>query len=199
MTEQGGIPVKSQTAVNWAQPALMLPALMLPALILSAFILIAITGMAQGQSQPVTSDADQPIDINADNLEVQQDKNLAVFSGNVIAVQGRIKLRAEQLKVWSRPADSAASGGGSGTIIRIDAIDKVFVSSPAETAQGDIGIYEVADQRLTLTGTVVLTRGQNVLRGNKLVMNMATGQSQISGGRVHGRFVPPKRGGKGAK
>lgn len=170
----------------------------LPAMMLSAFMLIAGTGMAQGQGQPVTPDADQPIDINADNLEVQQDKNLAIFSGNVIAVQGRIKLRAERLKVWYRPADAAASGGANGTIIRIDAIDKVFVSSAAETAQGDIGIYEVADQRLTLTGAVVLTRSENVLRGNKLVMNLATGQSKISGGRVHGRFVPPKRNGKGA-
>ena len=69
----------------------------------------------------------------------------------------------------------------------------MFVSSATETAQGDLGIYEVAKQRLTLTGAVILTRGENVLRGNKLVMNIATGQSQFSGGRVHGRFVPPKR------
>ena len=148
-----------------------------------------------GPSGPGTLDSDQPIDISADNLEVQQDKNLAIFTGNVIAVQGRIKLRAEQLRVWYRPSSEKPDGGarGGGTIIRIDAINKVFVSSATETAQGDLGIYEVADQRLTLTGTVILTRGGNVLRGKKLVMNMATGQSRISGGRVHGRFVPPKR------
>ncbi len=158
--------------------------------------LLALTSAAQGQTRPVTPDADQPIDINADNLEVRQDKNLAIFSGNVIAVQGQIKLRAEQLRVWYRTSADSGSGnaaGNNGTIIRIDAIEQVFVSSATETAQGDIGIYEVADQRLTLTGAVILTRGENVLRGNKLVMNLATGQSQISGGRVHGRFVPPKR------
>ena len=158
--------------------------------------LLALNSAAHGQTRPATADADQPIDINADNLEVQQDKNLAIFSGNVIAVQGQIKLRAEQLRVWYRASADSGSGsaaGNNGTIIRIDAIDRVFVSSSTETAQGDIGIYEVADQRLTLTGAVVLTRGENVLRGNKLVMNLATGQSKISGGRVHGRFVPPKR------
>jgi lipopolysaccharide export system protein LptA len=161
-----------------------------------ALSLLVLSAVAQGQSRPATPDADQPIDINADNLEVQQDKNLAIFSGNVIAVQGRIKLRAEQLRVWYRTSADGGSGanaGNNGTIIRIDAIEQVFVSSATETAQGDIGIYEVADQRLTLTGAVVLTRGENVPRGNKLVMNLATGQSQISGGRVHGRFVPPKR------
>jgi lipopolysaccharide export system protein LptA len=166
-----------------------------------AFSIMLPIGVAYGQSQVQSQDksgvvdAEQPIDISADNLEVQQDKNLAIFSGNVIAVQGQIKLRAVTLRVWYRQAGQAAPDGGSvgGTIIRIDAIDKVFVSSASETAQGDLGIYDVPEQRLTLTGAVVLTRGQNVLRGNKLVMNMATGQSRISGGRVHGRFVPPKR------
>ena len=149
---------------------------------------------AQGQSRALVSD--QPIDINADQLEIQQDKNLAIFKGNVIAEQGHIKLRAEQLQVWYKQSSENSSQDdimAGGTIIRIDAIDNVFVSSASETAKGDFGVYEIAKQRLTLTGTVILTRGENVLRGKKLVMNMTTGQSQLSGGRVHGRFVPPKR------
>ena len=153
-------------------------------------------GVAQGQNQPPALDSDQPININADDLEVLQDQSLAIFSGNVVAVQGRIELRAEQLQVWYRPASDSGSnkaGSANSTIIRIDAIDKVQVSSATETANGDMGVYDVAEQRLTLTGAVVLTRGQDVLRGSKLVMNLATGQSLISGGRVHGRFVPPKR------
>ena len=149
---------------------------------------------AQGQSRALVSD--QPIDINADQLEIQQDRNLAVFKGNVIAEQGHIKLRAEQLKVWYKQSSENSSRDdimAGGTIIRIDAIDDVFVSSASETAKGDFGVYEIGKQRLTLTGTVILTRGDNVLRGKKLIMNMATGKSQLSGGRVHGRFVPPKR------
>ena len=148
----------------------------------------------QGQS-PAPA-VDQPIDINADQLEIQQEKNLAIFTGNVIAEQGHIKLRAEQLKVWYKQPSKTSSQDdimAGGAIIRIDAIDQVFVSSATETAKGDIGVYEIAEQRITLTGTVILTRGDNVLRGKTLVMNIATGQSQLSGGRVHGRFVPPKQ------
>ena len=159
-------------------------------------------GVARGQNQPAALDSDQPININADDLEVLRDQNLAVFSGNVVAVQGRIELRAEQLNVWYRPPSDSGSnktGSANSTIIRIDAIDKVQVSSATETANGDMGVYDVAEQRLTLTGAVVMTRGQDVLRGNKLVMNLATGQSRISGGRVHGRFVPPERKNGSAK
>ena len=149
---------------------------------------------AQGQSRALV--ADQPIDINADQLEIQQHRNLAIFRGNVVAEQGHIKLQAGQLKVWYSQSSERSSSDDimtGGTIIRIDAIDQVIVSTATETARGDIGIYEIAKQRLTLTGTVILTRGKNVLRGKKLVMDMATGQSQLSGGRVHGRFVPPKQ------
>ena len=166
------------------------------AALICVFLIIA---PAQGQSRALL--ANQPIDINADQLEIQQDSNLAIFKGNVIAEQGHIKLRAEQLQVWYKQSSENSSQDdimAGGTIIRIDAIDNVFVSSASETAKGDFGVYEIAKQRLTLTGNVILTRGENVLRGKKLVMNMATGQSQLSGGRVHGHFVPPKRK-KGAK
>lgn len=161
-----------------------------------AVLISVLLFMAPALSQSRAKVADQPIDINADQLEIQQDRNLAIFKGNVIAEQGHIKLRAEQLKVWYRQTSANASQDdimAGGAIIRIDAIDQVFVSSLTETAKGDVGIYEVAKQRLTLTGTVVLTRGENVLRGKMLVMDMATGQSQLSGGRVHGRFLPSKQ------
>mgnify|MGYP003985273331 CR=1 FL=1 len=55
-----------------------------------AFSIMLPIGVAYGQSQVQSQDksgvvdAEQPIDISADNLEVQQDKNLAIFSGNVV-------------------------------------------------------------------------------------------------------------------
>ena len=69
----------------------------------------------------------------------------------------------------------------------------MFVSSPEETAQGDNGIYDVQSKQIVLTGAVVLTRGENVVRGQRLVMNMETGRSQMKGGRVQGVFVPTKK------
>ena len=147
---------------------------------------------AQGTADML--DSDQPIEINADSLEVKQNEQLAVFRGNVDATQGRIKLRADELRVHYADAQPGAEGV-SGAIRRIDAVGNVFIWSPTETAQGDTGIYEVDRKVITLTGQVVLTRGQNVLRGNRLVMNTATGVSTIDagGGRVKGLFVPPPK------
>lgn len=166
---------------------------------------LALLGLLVGPAEAASNrptlqhNADLPIEINADSLEVQQDKQLAVFRGNVDAKQGEIRLRAQELKVWYRSGGdkAAAAADIGGSIVRIDAVGQVFINSPQETARGDLGVYDVASREITLTGDVVLTRGENVIRGEKLVMDMDTGLSRMhggAGGRVRGLFTPPKQG-----
>ena len=141
-------------------------------------LLVVGAGPTSAQDQLVRgADADQPIQIDADSLEVQQSKNLAIFKGNVEAVQGRINMRANEIRVWYKSDQEGKSSDPAtgGTIVRIDAIGKVFVSSPDETAQGDIGVYDVPEKRITMTGNVVLTRGDNVIRGEKLFLEVIDG------------------------
>lgn len=163
----------------------------------AAALLACLAGLLLSAAPPAQAqdhDADQPIAINADSLEVLQKDRRAVFRGNVDAQQGRILLKADELEVHY----SGKDGGGqvAGSITRIDARGSVFVSSPTETAQGDVGVYDVGAKEITLTGKVVLTRGDNVVRGQRLVLNLATGKSRIEGGRgrVRGYFVPSRKG-----
>lgn len=167
----------------------------MPRLTMLALALVGLLYAAPAAAQsgnPLQADTDQPIEINADSLEVQQDNNLAIFTGNVDAIQGRIRLRADRLMVWYRPGGSEGADV-QGTINRIEAVGNVFISSPDETAQGENGVYDVPNSQIVLTGSVVLTRGENVVRGNRLVMNLKSGRSQMQGGRVKGLFVPPKK------
>jgi lipopolysaccharide export system protein LptA len=171
--------------------------LTLPACLVSLLLLSAAAAAAQGLLGK--RDGDQPIEINADSLEVLERERVAIFRGNVDALQGRIRLKADELKVHYK---GGAEGGGSltGAITRIDAAGGVFLSSPTETAQGERGIYLVERREITLSGKVVLTKGDNVIRGQSLVMNMDTGYSKIEGGgapgeRVRGLFVPQGGGG----
>ena len=151
------------------------------------------------QSKPLSSlDTDNPIEITADSLEVKQDENIAIFRGNVDALQGEMRLRADELTVHYRSAKG--NGSGVNAIGRIDAAGSVFITSSRETAQGEIGVYDVENNVITLTKNVVLTRGDNVIRGNRLVLNLTTGQSRVdggvgatrSGGRVRSLFVPKR-------
>ena len=142
-------------------------------------------------------DTSLPIEITADSLEVQQEEQLAVFTGNVDAVQGELNLRADRLVVHYR-----TNAAESNAIRLIEAFGNVFLSSPSEIAQGAKGLYNLDTDTVELTGDVVLTRGESVIRGDLLVMDLATGKSRVTGnaagtkaggqasGRVKALFVP---------
>lgn len=148
--------------------------------------------------------SDAPIEIASDALEVLQNERKAIFTGNVIATQGEINMRSNTMTVFYREtADGAAetsdAAGSMGKgIYRIDAEGGVVFTSPTETAQGDKAIYLVDNDTLDLVGNVFLTRDKNVLKGTKLVYNLKTGRSVLTGGasattgggRVRGLFVP---------
>jgi len=170
---------------------------------------------ALAQAKPAIAQ-NQPIEISADTLDVFQAEHKAIFTGNVIAVQGTTQMRSARMVVFYRenadkaaPAAVAAKSSTPQGIYRIDADGGVVFATPAETAQGDQAVYKVDADTIDLTGkTVTLTRGQNVLKGNQLIYNLATGRSMLTasgtevkadgGGtkpaRVHGLFVPKSDG-----
>ncbi|WP_159709545.1 lipopolysaccharide transport periplasmic protein LptA [Geminicoccus flavidas] len=176
----------------------------------AAFALIACLPAAIAAAQESNGlaghDSRQPIEITSDTLTVEQPKQLATFAGNVDAVQGDMKLRADRLLVHYARNEAAEGGSGAGggadpadnSIRMIEAFGKVVITSPAESAQGDAGVYDVVAGTMQLTGDVVLTRGENVIRGNRLDMDLNTGLSTVSGGkrseRVRAVFTPENGG-----
>jgi lipopolysaccharide export system protein LptA len=147
-------------------------------------------------------DGGRPVEIVADKLVVDQNRQLATFSGNVNAVQGDMNLRADQLRVFyveqDKTRDRAAAAADDQSIRRIEADGNVLLTRPGETAEGDAGVYDPIERTLVLEGNVVLTRAQNVIRGTRLDSNLETGVSIVTaaGGkrdqRVRALFVPER-------
>jgi lipopolysaccharide export system protein LptA len=146
-----------------------------------AALLLALLAGGPLAAQSLRHDSSLPIEITADRLEVLQQQQLATFSGNVDAVQGDLVLSADQLRVYYDQADAPAGAGAGGgrSIRRIEAVGNVFVTSPRETAAGEFGTYEVATSLITLEGQVVLTQDDNVIRGQRLEVDLASGRSQV--------------------
>lgn len=188
----------------------------------SRFVVLAVLATLGGQAtfgsggavgQSLDHDSSQPIEISADSLEVAQEEQIATFAGNVDAVQGDLVLSADELKVHYEGKDSGVgiAAGGSNTIRRIDAVGHVIIASPEETAEGDHGTYDVPAKMVTLEGKVVLTRGANVIRGERLELDLVSGKSRIvgaetsvadgdqetSGERVKALFTPKAKGDDG--
>mgnify|MGYP001217566692 FL=1 len=138
------------------------------------------------------SDPGKPIEVEADALEVQDDSNTATFIGNVRVVQGDIRMKADRITVFY----SSAQGGSR--IGKIAASGNVLVSAPDnQTASGDWANYLVATRHIEMGNSVVLRQGENVIRGSRLTVDLASGHARGSGsenggtGRVKGLFQPP--------
>lgn len=168
-------------------------------------MVVALAGLWLGLAVPAHAalgNSDQPIEISSDKLDVIQAEHKAIFSGNVIAVQGTTNMRAEKMTVYYRDSGAGKSSGDTGQgISRIDAEGSVVFTTPEEAARGDKGIYNVDTDTIELMGgNVTLTRDKNILKGTHLNYNMKTGRSVLSSGngavtggkpaRVRGLFVP---------
>lgn len=181
--------------------------------VLAALFGPVMLGSERAISQSLDHDSTQPIEISADSLEVAQEEQIATFAGNVDAVQGDLVLSADELKVHYEGEEGGVgiAAGNSSTIRQIDAAGNVIITSPLETAEGDHGTYDVLSKMVTLEGEVVLTRGANVIRGERLEMDLVSGKSRIvgtetsvadgdqetSGERVRALFTPKAKGDDG--
>lgn len=168
---------------------LLSAASVLSLIVLPAFLIVAMpVDCARAQSIAdsfggFSKKNNDPINIEADTLEVVDDKNFAVFSGNVKASQGTFVLRSKKLKVtYSRgkgrkdKSEKAAAKG----IKFIDATGKVAISTPDhQSATSDWAKFDVMSRIITIGGNVVLSQGGNVMKGDKLVIDLNTGRSKF--------------------
>ena len=134
----------------------------------------------------------EPIEIESDKLEVREAENLAVFTGNVSVTQGPTILKSGTMTVYYAK-DGGSAATGSSNIERLEVDGKVYVKSDRQVATGDRGVFDMKTEVLVLSGDeVVLSEGNNVLRGCKLTVQMKTGRAQVDGcskGSGNGRVI----------
>jgi lipopolysaccharide export system protein LptA len=90
-------------------------------------------------------------------------------------------------------------GANNGTqISKIEARGEVVITSDQDqTTTSDWALYDVPAQLVTVGGNVVLMQGKNVLKGDRLVIDLKTGESRFenrgntaAGGRIRALFMP---------
>ena len=69
-----------------------------------------------------------------------------------------------------------------GNIRRAEARGDVTVVSKDQNASGDLGVYDMKTKTITLTGNVVVSQGKNVVRGERVVVDTATGDARVESG-----------------
>ena len=72
---------------------------------------------------------DEPIQIESDRLEVRENENMAIFTGNVNVTQGDTVMRAGSMRVFYS-GEGGASGAGAGDIERLEVGGRVCTCAP---------------------------------------------------------------------
>jgi lipopolysaccharide export system protein LptA len=157
----------------------------------SVLLLMGLSSALAQSSSPSTMSglklsSDKPIQIESDKLEVHQNENLAIFTGNVTVVQGPTLLKAGRMKVYYVKSDAAdgkdkgkkpaagadkastaeagkapAAAGvspmsGGANIDHLEVDGKVYIKSDDQVATGDEGTFDMKSQVLVLSGKMVV-------------------------------------------
>lgn len=161
--------------------------------------LLAAAGGARAQ---IETNSNAPIDITANEAQVENAKCLAIWKGAAEALQGDSRLRANTITVYEAPKGKDDSGQQNcGATERVIAEGNVYYVTPTQRAHGERAIYTAANDEIVMTGDVVVAQGKDVARGDKLIIKVSTKQftmvSNASGARapnrVRGVFYPKKK------
>src|SRR5882724_470906 len=152
-----------------------------------------------GAMQGFSANRDQPVRITADTLEVRDKIHQATFMGDVKLVQGETTISCKALVVFyednSAPAPKkgaappvqaqkpAGQGSGGQQIKRAECKGNVLIVQKDQTASGELGVFDVKANTVTITGnspgSVVVTQGQKVMRGDRMVANLESGVTTV--------------------
>lgn len=154
-------------------------------------------GQSAGGAFEGIGNNNDPIQIEADKLDIIDDQNTALLTGNVSVVQGTTLMQARQIKVFyerSGEQDQTKSG-----IRRIEASGKVAVRSGENKVSADNAVINMINETVLITGNVIISQTGNVLSACKVTVNLKTNVSNVTpcdtaagntGGRVKILLTP---------
>lgn len=148
---------------------------------LRAFACIAIFSLttpvtAQGTQVAfgtIRQDTTAPVEVSADELNVDQTTGEAVFTGNVVIGQGEMRLSAARVLVIYRQ-DQAG-------IERLEATGGVTLVSGSDAAESQRADYDIDGGVIVLSGDVLMVQGQNAISADKMTVDLDGGSARMQG------------------
>lgn len=155
---------------------------LLSGLVKSLSTIIAMTS-AVSISTPVlalSSDRDQPAQIEADDTEIDFRTGVRTLTNNVLVVQGTLRVKADKLVATYNKQGDLVKAVADGSLAR-------FKQRPDDQPDDVEGwakriLVDYPTNTITLVGKAALKQGASTATGNKIVYNMATDKLRILGG-----------------
>lgn len=146
------------------------------ALIGLAVILTAGSAAAQGGLSfgGMRGSQNAPVEFRADNLSVNNATGESILSGNAVIAQGDMRMAAPEIRIFYTP-------GAQARLTRVEGSGGVTLVTAEEAAEARSGVYLVDEGVVRLTGSVMVTQGANIITGDRLEVNVDTGQGRMEG------------------
>ena len=114
-----------------------------------------------------------PVNVTAQTLTVDEGKATAVFTGDVLVVQGQMRLQADEVKVLYAT--------GASRIDRLWATGNVVLVNADDAARADRAEYVIDEGIVTMHDNVVLTQGEAVFTAARFSTDLTEGLGQLEG------------------
>lgn len=158
---------------------------------LSQCLVLVCLSMFVGAAQALPEDRDQPIQIEADSAELDQNAGVITYNGNVVVVQGTMRLVADTGKIFLQEGQfQRMEATGSPTTFRY----KPDVDKEVIDGEGRKVVYNVDTGKVTVTDNARFTQGQDVFNGDFIEYDLATNVIRADskdGGRIR-LVIQPK-------
>ncbi|UCB49212.1 MAG: lipopolysaccharide transport periplasmic protein LptA [Deltaproteobacteria bacterium] len=143
---------------------------------------------APGQTEESPQEGGQkagagPIVIKSQSLEVDNQKRIVIFTGQVDARRDDMTINCEKMIVYY--IDQSANKESEKTGVRIDKIvasGKVKISRPdGALAMAEKGVYYESDEKVVLTGRPVVKQGDDFVEGSRITLYLKEKRSIVEG------------------
>lgn len=121
----------------------------------------------------ISQDTSLPVEVSSDELSVDQQTGIAVFSGNVVIGQGDMRLSAARVEVVYR---ATADG-----IAKMEATGGVTLVSGKDAAEAQRADYSIDEGTIVMSGNVLLAQGPSAISADTMTIRLRDGTARMSG------------------
>jgi lipopolysaccharide export system protein LptA len=121
-------------------------------------------------AQALQSDKDQPIDVEADGVDMDDRKGISIYQGNVILTQGSIVIKADKVTVSQKSdgADKIVAEGRPVTFRQETEGNKGTIRGRANRTE-----YHANSEIIYLIGNAVLIQGKDTFKSDRITYDRA--------------------------
>lgn len=134
--------------------------------------------------------AEAPINIEADRMVSQEDKNTVIFTGNVEASQGAITIRTDEMTVlYAQDTAGSDASKQNNKVKKLVCVGNVEVQQEDWLGTGARMDYFADERKIILSGDAKAWQGKNMVSGKTIVYYLDEKRSEVeqdrsAGGRV---------------